>query len=142
MKGFAKFIAISGIGFLLDMGLALVLHERLGLPLWAAATISFFAVACVNYVLFEFWLFRGAGGTASGGRLIGVLLASVAAAVARIGTILALGRPVTAMLGEGRAHDISLLVAGGGVSVIANFLLNKLVVFKGRGIDSAGGPGL
>ncbi len=136
MKGFLKFGAVSGIGFLLDLVLALVLYEAFGLPLWLAATISFFAVAALNYVLFEFWVFRRDGSGASGGRAVGVLVASAVAAVARIGTILALTAPVTALLGEGRAQAVALLVAGAGVSLIVNFIINRSIVFRDAGEET------
>ncbi|WP_461308563.1 GtrA family protein, partial [Albidovulum sp.] len=54
---FLRFVLASGLGLVLDIALALALHDLAGLPLWLAATISFFAVALLNYLLFEFWIF-------------------------------------------------------------------------------------
>ena len=130
MSDFLRFGAVSGLGFILDLVLAIVLYEQLGLALWLAATVSFFAVAALNYILFEFWVFRRDGGTASGARAFGVLVASAVAACARIATILALTAPVTAVLGEGRMPAIVLLVAGAGVSLVVNYVINRRVVFR------------
>ena len=136
MRGFVKFGAVSGLGFLLDLVMALVLYEAFGLPLWLAATVSFFAVAALNYVLFEFWVFRRDGGKASGRRAMGVIAASAIAACARIGTILALTTPVLALLGEGRLQATVLLVAGAGVSLVVNFIINRRVVFRDSGEET------
>lgn len=140
MTGFLKFGAASAAGFLVDLVLALVLHEALGLPLWLAAMASFFAVALLNYLLFEFWVFRAAGRRASAARALGVLLSSCVAALARIGTILALGAPVAAVLGTGRAADLALLVAGAGMSLLVNYRINRSVVFGTGGGDTGRAP--
>lgn len=129
MNGFFKFVAVSGVGFLVDIALALAMHERLGLALWLAATISFFAVAALNYLVFEFWIFGDSKQRFSWSRLIGVLMASVVAAGARIGTILGLTSLYTAILAEGRVLNLALLISGGVISVLVNFLLNKRLVF-------------
>ncbi len=129
MNGFFKFVAVSGVGFLVDIALALSIHERLGLALWLAATISFFAVAALNYLVFEFWIFKDTKQRFSWARLVGVLMASGVAAGARIGTILGLTSLYTAILAEGRVLNLALLVSGGVISVVVNFVLNKKLVF-------------
>lgn len=138
MTGFLKFGAASAIGFLADIVFALALREILGLPLWLAAAISFFAIALVNYLLFEFWVFRDTERRASLSRALGVLAASSVAALARIATILVLGAPFTGLLGEGRARDAGLLIAGAGVSLVVNFLINRSVVFRRRPDETGG----
>ncbi len=129
MTGFLKFGAASAVGFLADLALALVLHEGLAQPLWLAATVSFFAVALINYLLFEFWVFRRAGRRLSPGRALGVLMASTIAALVRIGTILVLQVPVLALLGPGRIGSVALLAAGAGLSLVVNYAINRGVVF-------------
>ena len=94
----------------------------------------------LNYLLFEFWVFRDARRSASARRALGVLLASCVAALVRIGVILGLDSPVAAILGTGRAHDVVLLVAGAGVSLVVNFLINRSVVFRAPVDDSRGAP--
>lgn len=130
MKGFVQFVAVSGVGFLLDIALALLLRQGLGLPLWLAATISFFVVACLNYLAFEHWIFRDPERAPSLRRLLGVLGASSIAVVARVGTILALTPLVARLLEVGTGQDTVLLVVGAGVSVVVNFAVNKWLVFK------------
>ncbi|MFV2091459.1 MAG: GtrA family protein [Hyphomicrobiales bacterium] len=120
---------MSGIGFLVDMGLALGLYEYAGLALWLAATISFFTVAGLNYLLFEFWIFRAPNGALSWRRLGGVLMASIVAASTRIGTILGLSTPLAALITDNRSLSLALLVSGGAVSVVVNFALNRTLVF-------------
>ena len=112
MNGFFKFVAVSGAGFLVDIALALALHERAGLALWLAATISYFAVAGLNYLLFEFWIFRAPGQSFSWARLTGVLMASVVAAGSRIGAILSLTFVFTSLFTEGRMLSLALLISG------------------------------
>ena len=129
MNGFLKFVMVSGAGFLLDLAIALGLHENAELPLWLAATISFFVVAGLNYLLFEFWIFRDPGKSFSWVRLAGVLVASIAAAAARVGAILGLTSVYSALIAEGRALSLALLVSGAAVSVVVNYVLNKRLVF-------------
>lgn len=130
MKAFSQFVLVSGVGFLVDIAIALLLRNVLGLPLWLAAAISFYAVACLNYLAFEYWVFRREGRALSMRRLLGVLGASSVAAVSRIATILALTPLALAQIAEPIARDIALLVAGAGISILVNFCVTKWLVFR------------
>lgn len=137
MTGFFRFVVASGLGFLLDLFIALVLHEAARFPLWSAAATSFFVVALMNYLLFELWVFPSADRGLSARRAVGVLLASAVAVAARVGTVLVLDLPVARLLGTGRAGDVTVLVAAAGVSLIVNFAINRAVVFGSRAEDIA-----
>ena len=86
-------------------------------------------MAAVNYLVFEFWIFREPRKSFSLKRLAGVLLASVVAAAARVGAILGLTSVYAAMIAEGRTLSLALLISGAAVSVVVNFFLNKQFVF-------------
>lgn len=139
MKKFVRFFIAAGIGFLIDMALAMALHELAGLVLWLAATISYFVVAACNYVLFEFWVFRDRDQDFSMKRLIGVILASAVAAGARIGTIILLAPLAIQILGETSLADLALLICGGGASILVNFGVNQTFVFRQTKTEQAGG---
>lgn len=132
MKRFASFVLASGIGLVADIALALVLHEALALPLWLAAAVSFAVVACLNYLMFELWIFRAPGAGLSALRFGGVLLASAVAGAARVGAVLALQWPAGVVFGTGRLGDTLVLIGAAGVSVVVNFAVNRSVVFSGR----------
>lgn len=128
---FLRFVLASGLGLVLDIALALALHDLAGLPLWLAATISFFAVALLNYLLFEFWIFARGRARFSLWRFGGVVAASSIAALVRIGAVLALegSAPVAA---AGRLADLLTLILAAGLSVSVNFVLNRFGVFASR----------
>ncbi|WP_420587415.1 GtrA family protein [Ruegeria sp.] len=127
---FLRFTAISGLGLVVDIAVALFLHRVVGLPLWLSATVSFVAVGICNYLIFEFWLFRADGSAVSLRRLGGVLLSAAIAGGARITTILF----IEAYAGEAPTpsalRDALTLLAGAGVSLIVNFVINSRIVFR------------
>jgi putative flippase GtrA len=128
---FVRFVGVSALGLVVDIALALILHDGLGWPLWLAATVSFFAIAGVNYLLFEFWLFAGKGGRFSARRALGVLAASSVAAAARIGAVVALESSAL-LSAAGSLADPLILVLAAGLSVTVNFVLNRFGVFSRR----------
>lgn len=133
-----KFVAVSGAGLLLDIAFAILLHERVLLPLWVAALISFFAVSLLNYVLFEFWVFRRSGQAASGRRLFLVLAAACCAAATRAVWILgiepiAVGLPIVDII-----RDVGVLGSAAGVSLLVNFFLNKRIFAPRIGCEKEG----
>ncbi|MCI5043261.1 MAG: GtrA family protein [Aquisalinus sp.] len=56
-------------GFAIDMVIALLSHEILGLPLPVAATVGFLTAAVANYAAHEFWTFADRKPEFSGFRL-------------------------------------------------------------------------
>lgn len=127
---FFRFTAISGIGLLVDIAIALFLHRAVGMPLWLAATLSFLIVATCNYVIFEFWLFRRHDSAMSLRRLIGVMVSAALAGLSRISTILVLDPFADALVTNGWVRDALILLAGAGVSLAVNFSINSRIVFS------------
>lgn len=127
---FLRFTAISGIGLVVDIVMALFLHRVAGVPLWLSATLSFLAVGACNYLLFEFWLFRSDNSAVSMRRLAGVLLSAACAGGSRIATIVAIEPFVDAILTASWLRDTLILLAGASVSLTVNFVINSRIVFK------------
>jgi hypothetical protein len=65
----ARYGAVILIGFGFDFGITLALSRRLGLPLELSAAIGFLSALALNYILFEFWVFRGEDSAFSATRL-------------------------------------------------------------------------
>lgn len=126
---FLKFTAISGIGLLIDIAIALFLHRTIEMPLWLSATLSFLIVGTCNYVIFEFWLFHRKDSAVSARRLIGVMVSAALAGFSRISTILILDLLVGAMMMNGWLRDVLILLVGAGVSLTINFSINSRIVF-------------
>ncbi len=124
------FTAASGLGLLVDLILALLLTRIIGLSLPLSAAMSFVTVAIINYILFEFVVFRHEDARAHLGRAVGVLGASTSALIARILVI----ELVIRTLGDPQAIWAQglTLVLGAGASFIVNFLINQRFVFSGR----------
>ncbi|WP_170765258.1 GtrA family protein [Ruegeria lacuscaerulensis] len=126
---FLRFTAISGIGLVVDIAAALFLHRVIGFPLWLSATLSFLVVGACNYLIFEFWLFRSETSAVSMRRLAGVLLSATFAGCARIATIVILESFVDVVMTANWLRDVLILLAGAGVSLTVNFIINSRVVF-------------
>ena len=135
MSDFAKFVAVSGFGLLLDIMLALFLSEFLAFPLWIAATISYFTIAVLNYLAFQFWVFSDNGRDLSILRLLLTVMASCAAVAVRIGTLLALTPLISVMGWPDVFQSATLLVVSAACSVMVNFLINRYFVFRTKQVE-------
>jgi len=111
--------------FTLDLVLAMILREALGLPVWLAAGISFIVVGVGAYFVHEHWTFRRAESRASAGRFVRNMAALAAAFTARIGVIAAM----EAIYDPETLLAAVYIVIGAGVSLTVNFLLNRFWVF-------------
>lgn len=124
------FVGVSGCGFVLDVALALALASLIGLPLPAAAAVSFSIVAIFNYILFEFVVFRIPETRAHMARAMGVLSASLIGLGVRLASVAALvstfGEPDTAL------WRTLTLAAGACISLAVSFAINSNFVFGGR----------
>ena len=130
MIRFLKLAAASAVGLVLDIALALLLRGRLHLPLALASGISFVTVAALNYLLFEYLVFRSAESAISAARLGKVLATSAAALGVRVTAVAGLSWAA----GPGRSWqgDAAILVAAAGASLLANFVMLRTLVFRGR----------
>lgn len=123
MSEFLRFFAVTVLGVVIDLAIAVALHSHAGVPLWLAAASGFTLAAGLNYVIHQTWSFRSGPISARRAALYGAV-ALVTLAV-RVGIVAAL----EAALPE--AWPLAILVAGAGGSFGVNFLLSKFVVFAG-----------
>lgn len=125
----ARFVAVSGAGFVADILLALFLRGQLGIPLPVAATLSFVAIAVANYLAFEFFVFRNDISTANLGRLVRTMLSAAIALAARLAALsilLSVAAPSTS------AGEAVVLFAAALLSLATNFFLVRTFAFRGR----------
>jgi putative flippase GtrA len=122
---FARFLAVSVLGLVLDLGLAWLLAVKVGLALSAAAAIGFLAAAVFNYLMHEIWTFRTGVVQVSARRGGLYALALGVTLVVRVGTVALLERM---WLVEGR--EFAVLLAATGLSFLANYMLSRNVVFR------------
>lgn len=119
-----KYSVVVGIGFLLDLGIALLASSWGGLSLELAAAIGFVAALCLNYILLEFWVFSSLGrASVSVARLVGTLVAAAVALGARISLIYILGW----FLDVSPIEDALRLGTGFAASFVVNYMLTRLV---------------
>ncbi len=123
MSELARFLLVTVAGVVLDLGIALALHELLAWPLWLAAASGFAVAAGANYTMHQTWTFR------TGPRRLSFARAAryAAVALATLGARVAVVAMLDALLGEGRA--LAILVCGAGVSFLVNFTLSRTFVF-------------
>ena len=111
------------LGFGIDFGITLALSRVVGLPLEISAAIGFLTVLALNYILFEFWVFRGVDSAFSATRLSQTVLAAGAALSVRV-VVIWLVRQV---LGNTLPEVIGTILLGAGASVFVNLSLLRLV---------------
>ena len=131
----ARFIrvgAVSAVGLVLDIAIALLLRKGLGLPLPLASAISFLTIAVVNYAMFEFWVFRA--GDAAPAFDLARLAKTLATSILALGVRVSLVALAAVALGPARPWflDAAILVAASGVSLLVNFFVLQRVAFRGR----------
>ncbi len=119
-----RFLAVSGVGVVLDIGLGWSLAAGLGLPLWLAGALGFMAAALLNYLLHEAWTFWGGQNRRSFGRFGRYLLSLGLTAAVRLVAILGFER----MLGAGQGA-LAVLLPSVALSFCASFLLARSWVF-------------
>ena len=54
---FVRYVFVGGSTFIIDLGLLVVLHEHLNLPLAVATTISYWTAIAYNFTLNRSWTF-------------------------------------------------------------------------------------
>ena len=119
----ARYGAVILLGFSVDFGITLALSRLIGLPLELSAAIGFLGALALNYILFEFWVFRSGDSELSRTRLSQTVLAAGAALSVRV-TIIWLLRKV---LGNTLPEVIGTILLAAWASVLVNYLLVRLV---------------
>ena len=121
MSELVRFFAVTVMGVILDLAIALALHQWAGVPLWLAAAIGFTLAASANYVIHQTWSFRS--GPLSLKRAGLYAMVALATLVVRVAIVALLDRALPG------AWSLAILVAGAGGSFGVNFVLSKWVVF-------------
>lgn len=121
MTELLRFFAVTVLGVILDLAIALALHQWAGVPLWLAAATGFALAAAANYVIHQTWSFRS--GPLSLKRAGLYALVALATLAVRVGIVAQLDRLLPG------AWPLAILVAGAGGSFGVNFVLSKWVVF-------------
>ena len=131
-----RFGIVSVIGVAVDLATGWVLSAWAKVPLTLAAFIGFAVAAGLNYVLHASWTFAGA--TASPpARRGGLYLLTIGVTLAtRLGVVAIL----QGIVPSGPLRPLLALAPAIGVSFTVNFLLNKLLVFRGAPTRRADGP--
>ncbi|GAB5467480.1 MAG: hypothetical protein Kilf2KO_05100 [Rhodospirillales bacterium] len=120
-----RFLAVSIVGLVVDLGTALFLRS-LGVNLFVAASLGFAVAVFVNFHLHGRWTFAGRTDT-SARRLIKFYVTSLITILVRLAALkllMLMSLPVLFY------RDAELLVLATGVSLVANFLLSKYLVFR------------
>jgi putative flippase GtrA len=121
-----RFTLVAVCGVIFDVGLALVLSEWIGTPLWLAATLGFLMAATGNYVAHELWTFRSGPRKISTWRAASYVGASLITLAVRLAVIALFGRLF------GLAYPLIVLISAAGVSFGVNFILSKFFIFTRR----------
>jgi putative flippase GtrA len=119
----ARYYAVVCSGFGLDFGIALALSRLAGFCLEFSAAIGFLGALALNYMLFEFWVFRGEHSAFSAARLSQTALAAGAALSVRVSIIWLVGK----FLGKTLPEVAGTILLGAGASVLVNYLLLRLI---------------
>ncbi len=125
-----RYLVVTVAGFAIDLGAALLVIRLFGLSLVAGAVVGFCCAVLANYLAHEFWTYRHAKRWSARGRAVGYVATALSTLAMRAAVILALGSVAGGLLG-----DAATLVAAAGVSLVFNFLVTKLVVFRRAASD-------
>ena len=126
-----RYGAVILLGLAVDLSAARALFA-LGLPLEASAAAGVACGAALNYLLLEYWAFRGPKAGHAAARPLRYLGALGATMAVRAGAVWALEAAAPPWV-----PPLAILGGGVGVSFFANFLLSKYWVFRR---DDAPGP--
>lgn len=123
----ARYLIVVIGGFVVDISIALLMHEIFGIDLVVAAALAFVVAMTLSYFVHEFWTFRRAYSAYSTARLSKFAIASCATLTTRL-LIVSLSASM-AVLPFGTI--LRLLFAFGG-SLAVGYLINRFVVFGSR----------
>lgn len=115
-----RYLAVVVMGFVLDLGVTLAMNRLVGLSLTLSAAMGFGLALGLNYLLFEFWVFRRGERGLSGRRLGATVVSSVIALSARLIVVEGLSRLVGT---ESSLRATAIVLAGALASMAVNYLL-------------------
>ena len=131
-----RFGIVSVIGMVVDVAIGWFLSAGAGMPLTLAATTGFVVAAALNYMLHARWTFADATNGLSAWRGGLYLLTLGTTLATRLGVVAVL----QAVVPDGPFKPLLALVPAIGASFVVNFLLNKLLVFRGAATHRAAEP--
>lgn len=123
MKELTRFFLVSVGGFVIDVTIAYAIATMLGVPLWIAAATGFTLAALGNYVLHESWTFRREDSSLSSKRALYYFITSGVTLLSRLVVVAGLNAWIL------RDHTLAILIGGGAVSLLVNYIVSKNFVF-------------
>lgn len=115
-----RYLAVVIVGFVVDLAVTLTLNRMLGLPLTPSAGAGFGLALGLNYLLFEFWVFRRSERRLSAGRLGATAVSSLIALSGRLIVVEGLSRLVGT---DSALRAAGIVLAGALASMMINYLL-------------------
>ncbi|SDX83847.1 GtrA family protein [Citreimonas salinaria] len=118
-----RFLAVAVVGVVLDIAVAYLLADQLGLALWLAAAIGFVTAASVNYVIHETWTF-GSGGSLSlqrGGQYLTTCTVALGVRLAAVAGLSAL---------DAGLPELVILICGAAASFAVNYNVSRYLIFS------------
>ena len=125
----SRFIVIGLVGFVVDAGVLLLLHERSGFGLVGARFISFPVAVSVTWYLNRRWTFHDRQSNAAAAEWGRYAVVNSAGAVINMGIFLVLVSQSAAMA----ARPLIALGLAAGVSLVFNFIASRQIAFRGTG---------
>lgn len=122
---FLRFLAVTFLGLLIDIGIGWTLIGS-GAGDLPAAAVGLLAGMVVNYLLHLRWTFRDHGRRAGAGHFLTFALTTLVTLGIRLGVLGAIG-----WLGmQHLLHPVARLAIAAGLSFLAGYLLSRHVVFR------------
>lgn len=119
-----RYLAVVGVGSVIDLAVAWGTHEIFGVPLVAAAALGYLIAHTLSYFGHEFWTFRRAESAYSTNRLGKFVIAGAVTLTVRL-TLVWLSAPLDAL----PFGSLARLVFALGCSLVVGFAINRVLVF-------------
>jgi putative flippase GtrA len=125
-----RFLAVGMLGTLIDIGLLVALHTRLGVPTLLANTFSYSAGIVNNYVLHRHWTFVDRQRKMAGAQFSQFAMVSVSALIMNNVILLLMAPPLGALFANTGYGTLVAKMCATGIGVCLNFLINNFWTFR------------
>lgn len=116
----ARYVVVGGLTFVVDLGLLVLLHGVVGLPLAVSTALAYSGAIVVNFGLNSAWTFTGQGAHGRGfARYMTVIVGNLIAAVVLVAFFVHLGL----------AYPLAKTVST-GASTVWTYVLYRVWVFR------------
>ena len=129
IQRFTRFLAVGGLGTLLDLGLLTVLKQS-GFPTLAANSLSFSAGVANNFILNRRWTFADASVAPWSSQLARFTLVSLIGLALNNAIILLLEAPFGNLTGQPEWGYFPAKIVATGLVVFWNYFANRLWTFQ------------